>query len=839
MNTIFTSQHNFARMGGAVMAMFSLMIGLVAPVFPQTAHADYWDDYGSYYTDYGYYDDGYASYDSYDYYADDGYGSYYYDDYSYGYDDNYSSYYDDSYYNNDYSSSYVYDNSDYGTSYDPYQDYYSSYQSSYSSYDYEPYYYSSSSYDYTDNYQYDSCGNSTCGCGGCNNNDPDYDAPEVTTKSATNIDEDSATLRCDVDPNGDTTDVWFEWGTSSSSLSKSTSQRSYSSSTTAEQALSGLSDDTTYYYRCVGRNDAGSDYGSVLSFHTEEENNGEEPAVETKSATDIEQDSARLRCYVNPNDLDTDVWFEYGETTSMNEDTNKRSYDDTETVEQLIDDLEGDTKYYFRCVGENDEGKVYGDRLYFTTDEDGDDSERPFVSTNQPSNVTASSATLNGYVNPQGDSDTERWFEYGSTLSLGYNTSRDRQGSSAGNFNEYVSGLQNNTTYYYRAAARNDAGTVYGSIVSFRTGDGGWIDNKGPVATTGSAVNVARTSARFTGNASVPTSAYTTAWFEWGTTQSLGRTTATQSVGSSSVAVNQSMFGLDYATTYYYRLVVQNTYGISRGAIVSFTTLGAPNDTPTRPVQPVSVKEYGARITKTVENIDYQNGSPTDVFAEKAQTLRFTIQVENTGDYTLEETTIHDLIPFYLEFANADESLRYDGTRREVVWYIGELRSGESREVTLDMVVTDDARAGMTIENVARLESTKHNEVSNSIFIRVTDNVEADAKANRNAGAAAAFFGWDGIFPDTLLGWLIFTILLLIIIVLIRQLVLFYNEHKAKRAMRYVPQAPVAPVAYQSAPGPYASAPATLPVAPVAYPTAPNTPQGTQTVFPMGPAGQQ
>jgi uncharacterized repeat protein (TIGR01451 family) len=251
--------------------------------------------------------------------------------------------------------------------------------------------------------------------------------------------------------------------------------------------------------------------------------------------------------------------------------------------------------------------------------------------------------------------------------------------------------------------------------------------------------------------------------------------------------VEHSQFGLEYATTYYYRLVVQNAYGVSRGSIVSFTTLGAPNGGTTTDVRYVYVapeKEYGARVTKTVENLDAPNGTDTEVFAERGQALRFAIRVENTGDYDLEEVTIRDLIPYYLEFANAEENIRYDGTRREVVWYVGDLREGESREVTLDMVVTDDARLGTTIENIARLESDKHEEVSNSIFIRVTDDVATDADRNRNAGAAAAFLGWEGIFPDTLLGWLILTILVLIIIVLVRQLVLSYNDYRAKKMMR-------------------------------------------------------
>ncbi len=754
-----------------IVAMFSLAVGLVAPVFPDTARADYWSDYGSYY-DSGYYDSGYASYDSYDYYTDTGYDSYYYDDYgstgSYNYADS-SGYYTDNTYGYDaydpYTDYYYY------SAYDPYADYNSAYTNAYSSYD----------------YQSTGCGTSGCNTGctsGCTT-PVTYTRPTVTTRSATNVGESLATISCDVNPNGNTANVWFEWGTSSASFSLSTSTRSYSSATTAEQSLTGLSTDTTYYYRCVGENNGGKSTGSTLSFHTTS-NQNTLPEVITKSATNIDGDSATLRCDLNPKNISTSTWFEYGTSSSMNQETSHALYNGSNSreVQQYVSNLNDNTTYYYRCVGENSAGRVHGSRLSFVTDNNYSSVEAPFVTTNQPTNVATGSATFNGYVDPRNDSNAERWFEYGTTMSFGYTTYKYRQGASAGSFNDVVSSLNNNTTYYYRAVAKNSAGTNYGNVVSFRTGDGGWTDNRGPVATTGAALNVARTSARMTGTASVSSAAYTTAWFEWGTSQSLGRSTPTQSIGSTTSLVNQSQFGLDFNTTYYYRLVAQNTYGISRGNIMSFTTLSAPvNDNPVVPV--AKVKEYGARVTKSIENLDYANGSATDTFAEKGQKLRFTIRVENTGDYTLEETIIRDLIPFYLEFANADNQIKYDGTRREVVWYIGELRAGESREVTLDMVVTDDARLGMTIENVARLESVKHTEVSNSIFIHVTDNVEADARANRNtSGAAALFFGGDGFFPTTLFGWLILTILILIVVMLIRQIVGYYNEHKAKKAMK-------------------------------------------------------
>ena len=97
------------------------------------------------------------------------------------------------------------------------------------------------------------------------------DQPDVVTRPATGIDSDSATLRCDVDPNGDDTDAWFRWGTSSSNLNRTTSKQDMgdgTSSVSCSANISGLSADTTYYFRAMAENGEGDDQGSILSFRT-------------------------------------------------------------------------------------------------------------------------------------------------------------------------------------------------------------------------------------------------------------------------------------------------------------------------------------------------------------------------------------------------------------------------------------------------------------------------------------------------------------------------------------------------------------------------------------------
>jgi RHS repeat-associated protein len=94
----------------------------------------------------------------------------------------------------------------------------------------------------------------------------------------------------------------------------------------------------------------------------------------------------------------------------------------------------------------------------------------PSVTTNAASGITASSATLNLTVNPNGAATTA-YFEHGLTTSYGSTTTPGNFGSgnSSVSGNSVWSGLQPNTTYHYRAVASNSGGASYGSDVTFST----------------------------------------------------------------------------------------------------------------------------------------------------------------------------------------------------------------------------------------------------------------------------------------------------------------------------------------------------------------------------------
>jgi hypothetical protein len=93
----------------------------------------------------------------------------------------------------------------------------------------------------------------------------------------------------------------------------------------------------------------------------------------------------------------------------------------------------------------------------------------PVVTTNPATNVTASSATLNGSVDPHGLTTTVN-FQYGTTTSYGHTTAMQSQtGNTYRNIAANISSLTTHTTYHFRITATNSGGTTHGSDKTFTT----------------------------------------------------------------------------------------------------------------------------------------------------------------------------------------------------------------------------------------------------------------------------------------------------------------------------------------------------------------------------------
>ena len=94
--------------------------------------------------------------------------------------------------------------------------------------------------------------------------------PAVTTSSASDIGQSAATLSGTVNPSGQSTTYYFQYGTTTSYGTQTSPANVGSGSTPVgvHQAIFGLAPKTTYHYRLVATNSAGTTNGTDQTFTT-------------------------------------------------------------------------------------------------------------------------------------------------------------------------------------------------------------------------------------------------------------------------------------------------------------------------------------------------------------------------------------------------------------------------------------------------------------------------------------------------------------------------------------------------------------------------------------------
>jgi ribonuclease HI len=91
------------------------------------------------------------------------------------------------------------------------------------------------------------------------------------------------------------------------------------------------------------------------------------------------------------------------------------------------------------------------------------------VTTNPATNLTTSSAKLNGSLQPHGLTTTV-YFQWGTTTSYGHTTAtQTKTGNTSLPITANISALTTHHTYHYRIVATNSAGTRTGSDLTFST----------------------------------------------------------------------------------------------------------------------------------------------------------------------------------------------------------------------------------------------------------------------------------------------------------------------------------------------------------------------------------
>ncbi len=153
---------------------------------------------------------------------------------------------------------------------------------------------------------------------------------------------------------------------------------------------------------------------------------------------------------------------------------------------------------------------------------------------------------------------TNVYFQYGTTTSYGLTTApQNHSGNTYQNISANISSLSANTVYHFRIVATNSTGTTYGADRTFTT-----LSATGaPVVTTSPATNITSSLATLNGSLD-PHGLTTNVYFQYGTANSYGLTTAPQSQnGNTYRNVSANISGLTTHTTYHFRIVATNNAG--------------------------------------------------------------------------------------------------------------------------------------------------------------------------------------------------------------------------------------------------------------------------------------
>lgn len=244
----------------------------------------------------------------------------------------------------------------------------------------------------------------------------------------------------------------------------------------------------------------------------------------------------------------------------------------------------------------------------------------PTVTTAPASAITGSKATLEGFVDPEGQAVSECKFEY-----LGEHdgarpyahtvpcTSNPGSGSGDVRVSADLSGLTPNATYHYRLVAADASAGANGEDEAFTT-------NPPPVVSSPAVENLTYNSADLKALLN-PKGYETTYHFEYGTTIAYGTKVpapdANAGAGTSDVPISASLAGLVPDTLYHWRVVAESINGTVTMPDATFATLGpAKAETMGSPIRTATTAQLQGRVdpdgASTTYRFEYGTEGPCD-----------------------------------------------------------------------------------------------------------------------------------------------------------------------------------------------------------------------------------
>jgi len=358
-------------------------------------------------------------------------------------------------------------------------------------------------------------------------------------------------------------------------------------------SITGLTDGTTYYVKAYATNQSGTGYGDDRSFITTAI---VLPLVTTSTVTNITMNSAQSGGNVIDAGNGTVTargvcWNTTGNPTLGNNLGYTTNGSGIGVFISYLNGLSPGTFYYVAAYATNQEGTAYGNIETFTSSS----ISLPGVTTDSVTNIANTSANCWGTVTDAGNGTVSVrgicWNTTGSPT-LENNLGYTQNGSGLGPFMGQMTGLTQGTLYYVAAYATNEAGTSYGTSLSFTT-----TEIVLPFVTTDSVINITYNSAQAWGNVvSSGNGSVSARGFCWNTT---GNPTLTNNIGFTITGSGNGIFydeivGLEQLITYYLVAYSTNEAGTTYGDEIGFST-------PASEICGIMIVDYEGKIYHTVQ----------------------------------------------------------------------------------------------------------------------------------------------------------------------------------------------------------------------------------------------